>query len=243
MTILMSFAVATSAFADNKAILNNEAKYKADVELIKSKITSVQEDTIVYDSIMNSRINQIQAYEQMCNNSSGQLMAANVIDPKLSCRASLLGGAGVAQLAGWKHTGNLLTHSLQNNPSTITANVGNALSTDVQNSKEMKNIINSFKKKLTSSISYYSENGSVSLTNDKDLYLALNKVSYLIAAEKVGSTWTIYTWVNDTYNFEYWNFSSAHSDFVTIVNNYAAFCQATGAVVPYSINIYFQDTK
>lgn len=75
------------------------------------------------------------------------------------------------------------------------------------------------------------------------MFLAYHNMSYLMAAEKSGGLWTIYTRYFDLYNFEPWAYTSGGvstlpSNFVSLVVNYAVSAQNVGAIVPYNVAVY-----
>jgi|GEM_PF-2186691 len=176
--------------------------------------------------------------------------SAIVPDPNLTknfVRSQWIIGAGILNAAGYPIAAQCLYNSLQDNPPTLTSEVGGNASNQVKNTKACEKLLSDFKSKLEKQTGkYYSESGSMTLTEDnatKDLFLALHKVGTLTAAEKINGTWNIYLWVYDTYDFEWSNYSDITNEFVLLVNNYATISQAIGAIVPYPINIYIQDSK
>lgn len=146
--------------------------------------------------------------------------------------------------AGLPMSGAFLFHSLQDEPSELVYEAGEGYSNTVKNSEVIKNFIKSFRSELPSSGNYYSKTGSLTLDKPVDVYLSLNKVSYIAGAEKINGSWKVYLRLYDTYDFEHQNYTTSNgvpSAFVTWVNNHAADAQEAGAIVPYSITIYMQD--
>lgn len=83
------------------------------------------------------------------------------------------------------------------------------------------------------------ESGSTTLNSTEDLHLAYNKISYTIYGTKTNNVWTMRVVFNDTYDFEKapWKNAMTSSAAVTAINNYAAYAQSLGAIVPYDIKV------
>jgi hypothetical protein len=165
---------------------------------------------------------------------------------KAIVRGSMYVVATGGEVVGYDLSAALLRHSLDDSPSEYTINRGSKFSNQVKDSTAHKNLINNVKNILKNHTgTSYSQTGSVVMNNTTDLALALNKVSYILGAEKVGGTWNIYVRYHDVYDFEYqkWgNISGLGSAAKTALNNYGNLAQSIGAVVPYDIAIYTLDT-
>ncbi|ADM69352.1 hypothetical protein GMA19_01521 [Paenibacillus polymyxa E681] len=154
------------------------------------------------------------------------------------------------EVYGLNYSANMLNWSLQDNPGTYTRLSNSGFSTDLKNTVKIQNILDAFKTKLSSvSGTSYSVNNSVGLTTSnstQDFYLALHNVNYEIAANKSNGRWDIQMYITDKYDFAYQNITSASgfkSAFVRIVNNYAQYYQTYGAIVPYNVRIFINDSK
>ena len=81
--------------------------------------------------------------------------------------------------------------------------------------------------------------GSVAFTDDTDLYLAYHNMDYSIYGKKSGNTWTMTVTLTDTYDFDAqaWKNKMSRNPAVTVINNYAAYVQSIGAIVPYDITV------
>lgn len=146
------------------------------------------------------------------------------------------------------YTAQALRHSLQDSPPSVDNANGSGPSNKMEGTNAHNAKISAFRAKLnTVSGNYYSESSSIEVkrTDDLDMYLAYHNMSYLMAAEKIGGLWKIYTRYFDLYNFEEWKYqdglSSLPSNFVTLVNNFALGAQNEGAIVPYNIAVYTQN--
>ncbi|TVX88162.1 hypothetical protein [Paenibacillus agilis] len=229
MLSVISPALATST----QEISEKELKDKIIVEQLKKEMEdsqkSYQQQELRLDSQLNAYHNQ--AVEGLT---------------KELVRIQWRNGVIALVLAGFELTPRFLSHSLNDNPENLSYPAGSQYSEIVRNSTEFKSLIAKFKSKLPSNGDYYSEQPHLILNSTKDLYLSLNKASVLIAAEKVNGSWKIYTRIHDKYDFEYANYNSSNgvpASFVTLVNNYAVASQQLGAIVPYHISFYMQDTK
>ncbi|WP_133121232.1 hypothetical protein [Kyrpidia spormannii] len=161
-------------------------------------------------------------------------------------RASMKTVVAAGRVAGYKLAAECLDHSLQDSPSEVIYSSGSWQSNLVKSSPVYQSMIGSVRNQLKNyPYSSYSTYGSMTLNNPKDLFLSLNKVNYSIGASKSNGTWTISVVVYDTYNFEYQNWMGApgiYGNVVTILNNYGAYAQSIGAVVPYKIWIFMQES-
>lgn len=218
-------------------VIQQEANAKMIVEQLKAEIEAAEQQE------------QLKLYD--VGNSLGALEAPHSIAPlgltKEFYRTNFTAGAGTLYLNGFKLAPDFLMNSLNDNPSDLTATAGSEPSNIVKTATALKNLTNATKAALPSNSNYYvSTTSSLTLGSPTDVFLALNRVNVLQAAEKVGSTWTIYTRITDTYNFEDQNYTTSNgvpSSFVTLANNYAVDAQDAGAIVPFQVTIYIQDTK
>lgn len=134
-----------------------------------------------------------------------------------------------------------LQHSLQDNPSDEYLPTTDSIVPEIKGTQAYKQAIAPFK---TSSSTYQVSYPTFSPSNSNwDLYLALHQTT--MYSYSYGKSITSYD--SDTYNFEYKNWngygSGIPSAAVTIINNYGAYAQSIGAVVPYFISIEIPDTK
>lgn len=151
--------------------------------------------------------------------------------------------ANNAASLGFRMVGLTFGHAFQDNPSDLTWNAGNTYSNDIKLSNQYKGLVSDIKAQLRgTSGSYWSEESSLAINDPMDVYLSLHNVDYLAAAEKVSGKWKIYIRFYDTYDFDYANASDYPAAIVTWANNWAADAQATGALVPYGITAYTQES-
>lgn len=139
----------------------------------------------------------------------------------------------------------LLEHSLQDSPANLAYSSSTSYARQILYSTECKAIINDFKSQVegTDFVSkVYS--GSTTLDSTTDLHLAYNKVSYTVSGKKNNGTWTLTITFKDTYDFESqpWKNTMTDADVVTVLNNYAAYAQSLGAIVPYNVQVTVQTT-
>lgn len=148
-------------------------------------------------------------------------------------------------LCGYTTAATLLNHSLQDSPSSLSYGSTSSIATQITDSSEYKSIINDFKSKVSgTTVTYKSYTGSTTLNSTTDLHLAYNKVSYSVVGRKSNNKWTVTVTFSDTYDFETqaWTNSMTDNKVVTILNNYAAYAQSIGAIVPYNVTITTQTT-
>ena len=147
----------------------------------------------------------------------------------------------------WPIAGNLLGHSLQDNPSNLSFFTGSYTSNEVYGIAKLQNFINQTRSiTATTSSTSYSAEGSYNMANsgNMDLRLALGKVDYKVIAFKSGSYWQYVYTVEDVYNYEYWDPNVNDDTLANIIrnmNNVAADAQEAGAIVPYKIYIYYEE--
>lgn len=161
-------------------------------------------------------------------------------------RASLKVVVAAGETAGYRLAAHFLDHSLQDSPSDVIYNNGSWQSNLVRNGTAYKNLISKVRSDLSSApysypwITSYSTLGSMVLNNPTDLFLALNKVNYKVNAKKTNGTWDIQIMIEDKYDFEYQDWMNApgfYGEAATILNNYGAYAESIGAIVPYNILI------
>ena len=82
------------------------------------------------------------------------------------------------------------------------------------------------------------------LNSTTDLHLAYNNVNYSATGVKSNGKWTLTITFTDTYDFDAQSWKNAMTDnaLVTILNNYAAYAQSIGAIVPYNVTVTVQTT-
>ena len=148
-------------------------------------------------------------------------------------------------LAGFDTAADLLDHSLQDSPSDLSYGSTSSYATQILNSSECKKIISDFKAYVKGkNLSARTTSGSITLNSTTDLHLAYNKVSYVASGTKSNGKWTLTIKFKDTYNFEKQAWENAMTDnvVVTALNNYAAYAQDIGAIVPYDITVTVKTT-
>lgn len=150
-----------------------------------------------------------------------------------------------AVVAGGKAKGDttaaaLLDHSLQDHPSNLSYDEYTTYAKQIKQSTEFNTIVNNFRSYVTGrKLSQRMESGSTTLNSTEDLHLAYNKVSYVIYGTKKNNVWTMRVVFSDKYDFEKapWKNAMTSNAAVTAINNYAAYAQSLGAIVPYDIKV------
>ncbi len=146
---------------------------------------------------------------------------------------------------GYTMSAALLDHSLQDNPSVLTYGTSTNFANNIGVSTECTSIINSFQQAVNgTNKTSYTMSGTTTLNSTTDLHLALNNVNYTVSGTKSNGVWSVYITITDTYDFDYvaWKNEMTDNDAVTVINNYAAYAQSIGAIVPYTINITIRKT-
>lgn len=149
------------------------------------------------------------------------------------------------KLAGFSTAAALLDHSLQDSPSNLNYGSTSTYATQIAGSSECKKIVSDFKAYVSGrNLSSRTTSGSTTLNSTTDLHLAYNKVSYIASGTKKNGVWNLTITFNDTYDFETqaWKNAMTDSAVVTILNNYAAYAQSIGAIVPYNIKVTVNTT-
>ena len=155
-------------------------------------------------------------------------------------RAQFKAVVALSKGVGYSTASALLDHSLQNKPSNLAYSPNSKFAAQIAESRECEAIVGDFKKQVEGlDITEKIITGSTTLNSTTDLHLSYNKVSYKVAGKKVDGQWKLAITFFDRYDFEVqaWKNTMTSSDIVTIVNNYAAYAQENGAIVPYDIKI------
>ena len=115
----------------------------------------------------------------------------------------------------------------------------------IADSTECAAIVNQFKSDVTGT-SYVrkTNSGTTTLNSTTDLHLAYNNVNYSATDVKSKGTQTLTITFTDTYDFDTqaWNNAMTDNALVTILNNYAAYAQSIGAIVPYDVIVTVKTT-
>lgn len=141
---------------------------------------------------------------------------------------------------GYTAAATLLNHSLQDSPTNLSYGSTTDMAKQIANSSECAAIVNQFKSDVTGT-SYVrkTNSGTTTLNSTTDLHLAYNNVNYSATGVKSNGTWTLTIKFTDTYDFDAqaWNNAMTDNALVTILNNYAAYAQSIGAIVPYDVTV------
>lgn len=159
---------------------------------------------------------------------------------KAIVRAEFKTFATAGSAVGYKTAAKLLDHSLQDNPSDYSFSSSSSEASQIKNASEFKSILSNFKKSVKGKeLTSKRMSGSVAFTDDTDLYLAYHNMDYSIYGKKSGNTWTLTVTLTDTYDFDAqaWKNKMSRNPAVTVINNYAAYAQSIGAIVPYDITV------
>lgn len=153
--------------------------------------------------------------------------------------------ANYAYVAGYRTAANFLNHSLQDNPSDLTFGSDTTYSAQVLGSSECEKIISDFKEEVKGkNHPGWTMVGSTTLNSTNDLHLAYNRVNYVASGQNKNGNWTLIITFRDTYDFESqaWKNIMTDNAAVVILNNYAAYAQSIGAIVPYDIRVIVKTT-
>lgn len=148
-------------------------------------------------------------------------------------------------VAGFDTAADLLEHSLQDYPDDLSYGYTSSYAQQILNSSECQSIISDFKAYVTGkNLNARTTSGSKTLNSTTDLHLAYNKVSYYATGIKNNGVWTLTIKFRDTYDFQKQAWENAMTDniVVTALNNYAAYAQDIGAIVPYDITVTIRTT-
>ena len=148
--------------------------------------------------------------------------------------------AKAAKGLGWETASAMLDHSLQNKPSNLAYSSDSKFAKQIAESDECAAIVEEFKEQVEGlDISEKSIKSSTTLNSTTDLHLSYNKVSYEVVGKKVDGKWNLKITFYDRYDFETqaWEDSISIGSIVKILNNYAAYAQEVGAIVPYDIKV------
>ena len=146
---------------------------------------------------------------------------------------------------GYTAAATLLNHSLQDNPSNLSYGSTTDMAKQIAGSTECRTIVNQFKSDVTGTNYVRKTNsGTTTLNSTTDLHLAYNNVNYSATGVKSNGKWTLTITFTDTYDFDAQSWKNAMTDnaLVTILNNYAAYAQSIGAIVPYNVTVTVQTT-
>lgn len=136
-----------------------------------------------------------------------------------------------------------LDHSLQDNPSNLVYGASSSYAAQILKSTECAALVSEFRESVTGeSLLTKNKSGTLTLDSTKDLHLSYNEVSYVARGVNNNGRWTLTITISDKYDFEAqkWKNSMTDNDLVTIINNYAAYAQDLGAIVPYNIKVTVQ---
>lgn len=146
---------------------------------------------------------------------------------------------------GYTAAATLLDHSLQDSPSNLSYGSTTSMAKQIAGSTECATIINQFKSDVAgTSYVIKTNSGTTTLNSTTDLHLAYNNVNYSATGVKTNGKWTLTITFTDTYDFDAqsWNNAMTDNALVTILNNYAAYAQSIGAIVPYDVTVTVQTT-
>lgn len=133
-----------------------------------------------------------------------------------------------------------LNHSLNDNPSNLVLGSGTKYAKQIMNSASCIAIVDDFRELVTGK-SWVAKtvSGSTTLNSTTDLMLAYNKVNYTIKGTYSNGTWTLTIVFTDTQDFDpvRWNTYINRPSVAAVLNNYGAYAQEMGAIVPYSIKV------
>lgn len=144
------------------------------------------------------------------------------------------------RVAGLTTAADFLDHSLQDNPGVLSFAPGSESSNQILNSAEGREIIAEFKSYVIGTeYQACNTNGTITLDSTTDLHLAYNQVYYNVQGIKSNGQWKLTITITDEYDFDHQPWENAMTDnlAVTALNNYAAYAESIGAIVPFYIRV------
>lgn len=159
---------------------------------------------------------------------------------KAVVRAEFAAVVSGGELLGYTTAAKFLDHSLQDMPENLSFGIGSYYANQVLYADEIQREIQSFIEYADEkNQAAWNKTSSVTLNSTTDLHLAYNRVSYNIAGTKTDGIWSLVIKIHDTYDFEKQDWKNFMTDnaAVTALNNYAAYAQTIGAIVPYDISV------
>ena len=235
MLIFCFSSVMNAAFAEEPILTDQEQQAKIVFDQIQSEMANAE---LNYDNQSAMITKEGTLVYRMQRSIVGTINKSIV-------RAEFYTGAIALYSAGYDMSGDFLRHSLNDTPSDLNFPIYSPESEKVHWSSAFQGELQKFKNSLPSYGTYVTRKTSVALDTPTDLKLSLHNVSITFAAQNIYGMWRIVTEVKDLYNFEYqiYDGNGISSTFITLANDYAYAAQNTGAIVPYDIFIYIQDTK
>lgn len=164
---------------------------------------------------------------------------------KATVRAEFKLVAAAGDLLGYSNASTFLNHSLQDRPSNLSYPSATGTAQWIAHSAECTEIVRQFKTTVAgTNLIEKRVTGAVTLNSTTDLHLSFNNVSYEAIGIKRNGRWTLTVTFHDTYDFDAQSWKNAMTDnaMITIINNYAAYAQSIGAIVPYKIAVTVETT-
>lgn len=250
--LMYSVPVFAANTTNEMSVVSTANNYNETIKMTDEQVLEYFEEFMAYcpsivsteDAINPEVLNDFAQYaveEGIIENTVQQRAAIS----KSVVRASFAAVVTAGELAGLDTAADFLEHSLQDTPSNLSYASTSSYANQILNSSECKKIISDFKAYVKGkNLVGRSTSGSTTLNSTTDLHLAYNKVSYNISGIKRNGVWTLTIKFKDTYDFEKQAWKNAMTDnvAVTALNNYAAYAQDIGAIVPYNITVTVKTT-
>ena len=244
---------------DKEQDIDLTENFNEEIGLTDEEIKQIYEKYLIEESISYDERLTVNDFEKFTDYAVKNNIIENTVEAKAALtkstvRTNLRIVAHFGGLAGYTVAKKLLLHSLQDNPRSLYfEGTGDSTVKKVVQSPAFKSIYESYKGDVRNKpIFGYGKSGSTTLASPKDLHLALNKVKYnaigysryVKILGKKRKIWRVKFTFTDRYDFEVqaWKNAMTSSNVVTLLNNYAAYGQKIGAVVPYDIKIQFNMT-
>lgn len=241
---------------DEEKVIDLAESFNEEIGLTDEEVEQIYESYVIEESVSADERLTVNDFENFANYAVEHNIIEDSVEAKAAInksvvRASLRGIAYGGGALGYTVARDLLLHSLQDSPSGLSfEGSGNSTVKKVIASSAFNTIYDNYKRHVRNSSSLvYMTSGSTTLSSPKDLHLALNKVNYI--ADGYGKfvkikgrkhkIWKVKFTFTDKYDFEVqaWKNAMTDSNLVTALNNYAAYGQKIGAVVPYNVRIQF----
>ena len=249
----LTFCLASPSFASNaidatEIVSSDSAELHCVLPLTREEIdtafesfldshTSVLSEHEVYSQETLDAFIEYAVSEGLIEDNAEQRAALSV--ETLRSQFAVVVSAGRA--IGCDTAADLLEKSLQDVPGNFVKASTTGYAIQIYISEECQDLIRDFKEYVVdTNLSSRTTSGSITLNSTSDLFLAYNKVDYVLSGTKSNGKWNLTIKFTDVYDFdriEWRDGVAGYSDAVAIINNYAVRAQEEGAIVPFNIMV------
>ena len=166
-----------------------------------------------------------------------------IIKPiKAIVKTTIKACAGIASAIGLDTGAELLSHSLQKEPTNLNYNSNSNISKKVQENSKVENLIKSnFSSDYTGELDK-EEIGTVNYgfnSSEMDLALGLHNATVYVSGNLVNGSGNLKVTVYDYYDFKHEKYEGDYSDIVTTINNAANYLESVNVINNYHITVNF----